>query len=104
MPGWAGRPSAASRGYGGAHQRLRRQWAPRVATGRVVCAKHGHPQHPDCPGLIEAGSAWELGHTDDRSGYTGPEHAGCNQRAGRLLAAERRPRQNRPAEPHPGMI
>lgn len=66
--------SASRRGYGSEHQNLRRVWAPRVAGGRVACAT--------CGQLIVPGTPWDLGHREDRSGYVGPEHAGCNRRKG----------------------
>jgi predicted nucleic acid-binding Zn ribbon protein len=57
----------AARGYGGAHQKLRAQWAPKVATGAVLCWRCGHP--------IQPGQPWDLGHDDhDRTTYRGPEH------------------------------
>lgn len=62
------------RGYGPKHQKLRKALAIQVQSGSVICAR--------CDQLIEQGQAWDLGHTDDRSGYTGPEHATCNRRAG----------------------
>src|SRR4051794_14389578 len=62
----------AARGYGGRHQQLRAQFAPRVATGGVRCARCGEPIRP--------GEAWDLGHVDgDKSRYQGPEHARCNR-------------------------
>jgi len=66
--------STSARGYGTAHQALRRRWAPIVAAGEQVCAKCDKPIEPD--------SKWDLGHNDDRTGYTGPEHATCNRSAG----------------------
>ncbi|WP_052590824.1 hypothetical protein [Luteipulveratus mongoliensis] len=72
-------------GYGKAHQKLRARWAPTVATGNVMCTRHGHPQFPNCPGLIAPGAEWELGHDDTtKDRYTGPEHKSCNRRAGGL--------------------
>ena len=60
--------SSAARGYGWAHQVLRRRWAPQVEAGLVDCAR--------CGLRLEPGQAWDLGHNDlDRSRYTGPEHA-----------------------------
>lgn len=77
----AARPSSARRGYGRTHQQARASLAPSVATGTVACAR--------CGELIDAGELWDLGHDDnDRSRYTGPEHARCN-RATKTHAAQR---------------
>ena len=65
------RGGTSARGYGYTHQTLRAQWAPQVATGHVRCAKCNQP--------ITAGEPWDLGHTPDRVGYTGPEHQRCNR-------------------------
>lgn len=64
--------STAERGYGSAHQRLRKWWTPRVERGEVDCAR--------CGRWIAPGSEWDLGHDDhDRSRYSGPEHQACNR-------------------------
>jgi hypothetical protein len=63
-----------ARGYGAQHQQLRAEWAPLVDAGQVACARCGQP--------IEPGAPWDLGHTDDRTAWTGPEHATCNRAAG----------------------
>lgn len=69
------RGTRQARGYDRKHDQLRKQWAPIVATGKVECAK--------CGQVIGADEPWDLGHTDDRRGWTGPEHARrCNRRAG----------------------
>jgi len=65
--------SAAERGYDADHRAERASWAPDVATGTVHCAR--------CGGLIAPTQSWDLGHTDDRSGWTGPEHRRCNRAA-----------------------
>lgn len=68
------RGSRQQRGYGAQHERIRRQWAPKVATGTVTCARGDH--------LIDPAKPWALDHTDDRTGYLGPSCATCNNRAG----------------------
>lgn len=71
--------STTKRGYGTAHQRERKKWEPVVAAGGVMCARQG----PKCVGKpIKPGQAWDLGHSDDRSTYTGPECVPCNRGAG----------------------
>lgn len=69
----ADRPSTTDRGYGTDHQRERRRWARIVAKGGVRCAR--------CPRLIDPNEPWHLDHNDDRTGYLGPSHADCNDRA-----------------------
>ncbi len=68
------RGSKERQGYGRRHQRLRTEWARKVGTGTVHCAR--------CGELIPAGAPFDLGHTDDRAGYRGPEHQACNRSAG----------------------
>ncbi len=70
--------SKNERGYTSSHQRLRAQFKPLVQTGQMVC--------PRCHNPILPGQAWDLGHTGDRAGWTGPEHALCNRRAAGLLS------------------
>jgi hypothetical protein len=66
--------NTTARGYGTPHQRERQRWAPYVNAGQVRCARCGQPIIP--------GTAWDLGHSNDRSTWTGPEHARCNRAAG----------------------
>ena len=61
------------RDYGADHQRIREKYKPLVASGEAICPKCGRKIAPD--------AEWHLGHTDDRKGRTGPEHAYCNTSA-----------------------
>lgn len=77
------RGSRQARGYDAEHDRLRREWTPKVATGTIRCA------NPDCRRLIQPGERWDLGHTPDRRGYRGPEHERCNRSEGGRAAHQR---------------
>lgn len=66
------RGTRQQRGYGSAHDKLRAEWAPKVATGTVPCWR--------CGQLISSHTPWDLGHDDkDRTRYRGPEHPRCNR-------------------------
>lgn len=66
--------SSTQRGYGREHQEERASWAQDVAGGTVACAR--------CGMRIGASEAWDLGHSDDRTRWSGPEHRRCNRAAG----------------------
>jgi hypothetical protein len=67
--------NTTARGYGSAHQRERRRWARELKRlGVLPCAR--------CGGDIYDGQPFDLGHTDDRTTYTGPEHVRCNRADG----------------------
>lgn len=73
----------AARGYGGAHQRRRKQDAIKVARGEAFC--------PKCWGWISPHEPWDEGHHPyDRRVYLGPMHRACN-RDTRLEKSLRRP-------------
>lgn len=69
------------RGYDATHTRLRGEWAPQVAAGTVACAR--------CRKPIPPGSPWDLGHNDERTAWTGPEHRYCNRSAGQRASQYR---------------
>lgn len=79
------RGKTSARGYGAKHQRLRVEWASKVATGTVQCWR--------CGELIHTHEPWDLGHDDeDRSITHGPEHANrCNRAAAGRKAGSPRP-------------
>ena len=65
------RGSSTQRGYGTQHQKLRAHWQRRLDNGEPIqCWRCGQPINPD---------AWDLGHTDSRTGYAGPECRPCNR-------------------------
>lgn len=68
--------TTAERGYGSDHQAERARWQPVVDAGRGRC----HAVKCLMPTRhIRPGSAWDLGHLPDRTGWSGPEHAHCNR-------------------------
>lgn len=73
------RGTTAARGYGTEHRALRAKWAAIIKIRAVPCAR--------CGNLIERGAPFDLGHSDDRQAYRGPEHPGCNRSAGAASAS-----------------
>lgn len=67
------RGSASVRGYDRAHQLERERLRPDVEAGLANCAR--------CGEWIAPGELWDLGHTDDRTAWSGPEHRRCNRAA-----------------------
>ena len=68
------RGTPAQRGYDTEHQKLRRTWQARLDAGEIIhCARCGSRINP---------RAWDLGHTEDRAAWTGPECVGCNRADG----------------------
>ena len=80
------------RGYGHDHQTHRRYWARILKQhGTVPCHAQEHTQNCDDQGnLVHHGEAWDLGHDDARTAWTGPEHPSCNRRNGALRAHQGR--------------
>ena len=82
-------------GYGGPHQALRATLLRQLQqAGMMPCARCGKPIYPGMPA--------DLGHTPDRTAYTGLEHARCNRsegatRGNRLRGLRRRRLQARTA-------
>jgi hypothetical protein len=74
------RGSRQQRGYDAEHDTLRRKWKPKVERCTVHC--HAETCLMTSGRLILPQHAWDLGHTADRTAWTGPEHAACNRSAG----------------------
>ena len=78
--------STNDRGYGSRHQRERAGYQQRIdrgATFQCACDRDRCTRHDGrCPTIIASGVAWDLGHNEDRSGYTGPECVACNRSEG----------------------
>lgn len=65
------RGTSTDRGYDAEHQRLKALWQWRIDQGYRVFCKRG------CGKRI-TGTDWHLGHTDDRTEWTGPECVPCS--------------------------
>lgn len=73
------RGTRQQRGYGPAHERLRKQWRPKVEAGLVNC----HADPCIAPILrILPGESWDLGHDRATGKHRGPEHERCNRSEG----------------------
>ena len=71
--------SASARGYNYAHQKFRLQLKPSVDAGMGFCVAMVCLEERDGRSRwIRPGTPWHLGHTADRTAWTGPEHARCN--------------------------
>lgn len=74
--------SRQARGYGTAHQREKRRLNPIVKRkGATCCAVRCLMPTRDIPPGTESWQ-WDLGHTPDRTHWTGPEHPRCNRSEG----------------------
>ena len=70
------RRTTTERGYGSDHRRKRLEWKPYVEAGLVEC----HAEICLMPTRrIAPDEHWDLGHTLDRTDWTGPEHRRCNR-------------------------
>lgn len=66
------RGSRQARGYDRAYELNRKQWEPKVASGKVNCWS--------CRERISPLDPWDNGHCDDdRSVIHGPQHVACNR-------------------------
>lgn len=84
MQRWAGRGTTTQRGYGSTHQAERRR---RLATWRPgqPCVRCGLPMYGPA-------SMIDLGHTPDRTAWTGLEHRHCNRGEGARRGNQQRGR------------
>ena len=93
---YAQRGSTTSRGYGRPHQKLRASWKPYVESGLVDCHAMECLQEQDGHGRrIAPGAPWDLGHTLDRTNWTGPEHRRCNRHENAVRTNRKRGQQTR---------
>jgi hypothetical protein len=84
--------TTTQRGYGAPHQAKRREWKPAVDRGDVDCHAVICLEEVDGYGRrIQPGTPWNLGHTPDRSRWTGPEHERCNKTEPQFRAGYRPP-------------
>lgn len=83
---------AAERGYGYAHQLQRRRVKPIVDRGEAYC--HARECLEDSR-WIQPGTPWDLGHTPDRTTWTGPEHRRCNRVEGASRGNRQRSRREK---------
>ena len=78
--------STTELGYGWTHQAERAKWRRRLDRGETFqccCDRDDCTRHDgQCSTIITATSPWDLGHTDDRGAWTGPECVPCNRGAG----------------------
>ena len=108
------RASTKDRGYGAKHRATRAKYARELKRqGQVPCARCLLPIYdtwpskppamhvPKCKRRACQGhcwTEWDAGHTDDRTGYNGLEHASCNRAAG-AVNSNRGDRVTRPVTP-----
>lgn len=82
--------TTTERGYGARHRAERKKWEPRVKAGVVSC--HA-AECKRADRVLAPDEPWDLGHTEDRTAWTGPEHPECNRadggRRGNRVARER---------------
>jgi hypothetical protein len=94
--------TTSQRGYDAAHQRKREEWRPHVERGEVDCYAEVCLEERDGRGRwIRPGSRWDLGHTPDRSAWTGPEHERCNRSEGARRGNQQRGQLRPRVEPEP---
>lgn len=80
--------TTTERGYGWSHQQQRAYWQQRLDAGeRITCRS----QHCRCGGRPVDPTNWQLGHTDDRTAWTGPENPRCNLATNRGQSDRGRP-------------
>lgn len=77
------RGTRTERGYGPDHQTERARITKLINAGLTIhCAR--------CHKPIRPGQPWALDHNDQRTGYLGPSHELCNDRAGGIASHQPR--------------
>jgi hypothetical protein len=82
-----------ARGLGTPHQRAKAKWKPTVDAGLAYC----HAKLCLMPTRwIDPTLPWDMGHTEDRTAHTGPEHPRCNRTEGAIRGNRNRNAIRRP--------
>ena len=76
------RGTRQQRGYDRSYDTERRSYEQTGVVG-LTC--------PRCGLKLLAGQPWDLGHNDERTAITGPEHVHCNRSAGGISAHRKPP-------------
>ena len=87
-------PNTTAAGYGYQHQQLRKRWAEILERDGIVTC---HARDCVMPSrVITVDMPWHLGHSEDRTRHTGPEHERCNTTDGGRRRHAERPKKTWP--------
>lgn len=75
--------STTARGYGSKHKAMREAWRVRMVDEGEIVECHARVCFMTSR-VIDPLEPWDLGHTIDRTEWTGPEHRYCNRKEPQL--------------------